>query len=77
MFGIYEKDEMTKEGTDYSWQKKGRQTHRKISDQKQEHVLIFDFGLVLKHQTDYHSGLIFSAVTPYCASGVEDRIATK
>jgi len=38
--------------------------HRQITESKQESVLVFDLGLVLKQQATYHAGLIFSASTP-------------
>ena len=38
--------------------------HRQITKSKQENVLVFDLGLVLKQQATYHAGLIFSASTP-------------
>lgn len=44
---------------------KGVHIHRQITETKQESVLVFDLGLVLKQQASYHAGLIFSANTPY------------
>lgn len=65
LFGITEKDENSKLDTN---RKREVQVHRQFSETKRESVLVFDFGLVLKHQTSFHSGLFFSAVTPYQAS---------
>jgi hypothetical protein len=61
VFGITEKNETRPEELTFA---KGPTGTRQISNSKKESVLVFDFGLVLKHQTAYHSGLIFSAVTP-------------
>lgn len=61
LFGIAEKDDSKVDEPSFN---KGPSSIRQLSQAKKDNVLIFDFGLVLKHQTTYHSGLIFSAVTP-------------